>query len=268
MPSLKEILKEVTAQIKISRDMPEDFDEIQLTPEQIEAAIFNERIRLYVEAKDIQKKKLKQLDYEFARRPFTAEELKEYVLKKNPTFKVDEVVRPLFDLLCFYFTNDSRFESAGYSLNKGLALAGVPGCGKTELLKLFQFNKVSGFHLININEINLDCIKEGIERYEFYCGYVPGWNHLQKYFYAQNVGWAFDDIGLEDLVADYGNKAFVFSKIIQNRYANKDKCSFRSMHITTMLTPDQLEAKYGAFIRSRFREMFNYLHYQGEDRRK
>lgn len=248
--------------------MPEDFKEVQLSEEQLQQLIYEERCKLYFELKDQQNAIAKRLEREYLMKPFSAEELKHYILSKNPKFVVDSNVEELFNLLCYYFTNDKRFEDAGYSLSKGIAISGVPGCGKTELLKLFQKNKVAGFLMININDIVVDCINYGIERYKLYCGYVPGWSNLPAYFFQQNIGWMVDDIGLEEMINDYGNKAFVFSKIIQHRYSKKEVLPFRSLHITTMLTPDQLEHKYGAFVRSRFREMFNYFHYKGEDRRR
>jgi DNA replication protein DnaC len=80
--------------------------------------------------------------------------------------------------------------------------------------------------------------------------------------------WAIDDVGLEEPVNDYGNKAFVFSKIIQERYANKHLMQYYPLHITSMLTAEQIGEKYGDFVRSRMREQFNTIQYKGKDRRK
>ena len=82
------------------------------------------------------------------------------------------------------------------------------------------------------------------------------------------VVWGIDDIGLEEHLNDYGNKAFVFSKIIQERSSNKHLLQYYPLHVTTMLTPKQLEEKYGGFIWSRINEQFNIIMYSGPDRRK
>ena len=99
--------------------MPEDFNEVQLSNEYIEQLVFDERCRIYFELKDKQAAITKQLEREYLIKPFSAEELKKYILANNPKFVVDSTVEELFNLLCYYFTNDKRFEDAGYSLEKG-----------------------------------------------------------------------------------------------------------------------------------------------------
>ena len=56
---------------------------------------------------------------------------------------------------------------------------GEPGCGKTELLRLFQFNKVMGYHLTSINLINLK--KRNFKKSKtfgtnFFCIFVLSYN--------------------------------------------------------------------------------------------
>jgi DNA replication protein DnaC len=269
--TIGEILKkQFMAVMQTKADMPKDFDEVQLTDDQIEELIYQERLRIYFDAKKVQEKNLNSNEKLEAKRPFTTEELKAFILNNNPNFKVDDTVKDLFELLCLYFSRNKEFESKGegFSLYKGLAITGLPGCGKTELLSLFQTNKRQSFYLVNINKINQDCKENGIDCFKRYVQEVPGWGHSKEYFYQEQVTWGIDDIGLEEPVNDYGNKAYVFSKIIQERYSNKHLMQYYPLHITTMLTADQIGEKYGTFIRSRLREMFNYIEYKGTDRRK
>ena len=97
---------------------------------------------------------------------------------------------------------------------------------------------------------------------------VPAWDNTPNFFIQKAIGWAIDDIGRESMVFDFGNKSDVVSKIIRTRYANKNKITFSSLHLTTNLTAAEIEIRDDYAIKSRFREMFNYIVLEGNDRRK
>ena len=248
--------------------MPEDFDQIQLTPEEQEYVIWDARCAKYFEWKEEQKKRLRMDSLKNALIPFTTEQIKSFVLDKNPNHRVDSQIEQVFTLLCQYFANDPQFEKSGYSLSKGLLLSGPVGVGKTELLKLFTKNKKQSFHLISVYEIEESCKSRGVDFFKTYTGYVPGWGGTEKHFYQNNIGWAFDDVGRESVVFDFGNKSDIISKLIQVRYLNKEKIPFNTLHMTTNLTPDEIEKRYDYAVKSRLREMFNYIQVKGSDRRK
>lgn len=245
--------------------MPKDFDEIQLTQEEHDLAIFEARCAKYWKWKDQKDREDAIREKEEARRPFSAEELQDYVLKQNPWFKVDDQVRPLFELLSYYFSGDRRFEQNGFSLSKGICLCGPVGVGKTELLNIFRINKRQCFHMVSVFDIET-ALQKNLEQINAYCGPVPGWGHNRKFFHQPEIGWAFDDVGRESIIFDFGNKVDAISKILQLRYAYK--VPFTGLHITTNKTPGELEKRYDEAVRSRLREMFNYIQYAGTDRRK
>ena len=170
--------------------------------------------------------------------------------------------------MCQYFANDPAFEKTGYNLTKGLLLSGCVGVGKTDLLQLFRKNKRQCFHLISVLEMETNCQKHGVTFIDTYTTMVPGWGNTPNFFFQKAIGWAIDDIGRESMVFDFGNKSDVVSKIIQTRYANKHKVTFSSLHLTTNLTAAEIESRYDYAIKSRLREMFNYIVLEGEDRRK
>ena len=253
--------------------MPKDFDEIQLTQEQIDDLIYEQRCNFYFEAKKIQAKNITANERIEAKRQFTAEELSDFILKENPSLKLDEYSKPIFEMFCFYFSRDKRFEECGegFSLYKSIALVGSPGRGKTTIMEAFQRNKRQCFYLIDMNRVQEDCrnkAQDNIDYYKTFTSQVPGWGYNKNYFYQEQLCWCIDDIGKEEVLNDYGNKAYVFSKIIQFRSSNKQLLQYFPMHITSMLTADQIEAKYGEFVRSRMREQFNWIQYDGVDRRK
>ena len=262
--SKQNLLSKVEKRILI---MPPDFNEISLTPEEQEYAIYDARCEKYFVEKERKEKAKKAKEFMECMTPFTTPELGEYVLEHNPKFKVDQENEKLFWLLCQYFTNDPLFENAGFSLSKGILLSGPVGVGKTELLKIFSKNKRQCFHLISVFEIEAFCQKHGVENFETYTGMVPGWGSTIDFFFQKSIGWAFDDIGRESVVFDFGNKSDVVSKILQTRYTKKNTISFNSLHLTTNLTTAELESRYDYAVKSRLREMFNYIPMEGKDRR-
>lgn len=255
--------------------MPPDFDEVQLTEPQTEELIYQERLRIYFEVKADIAKNITFNEKIDSKKLMTAAELSEKILALHPEFILDEYSKPIFDLLCLYFSRDKKFEEygEGFSLYKGLALAGNPGRGKTKLMEMFQLNKRQCYLLIDMNKVQEDCAAnlEETKKFDFYKTFtsqVPGWGGTKRYFYQDYVTWGIDDIGKEELLLSYGNKSFVFSKIIEFRSANKHLLQYYPLHITTMLTAEQIGKKYGDFVRSRMREQFNWIDLKGEDRRK
>jgi DNA replication protein DnaC len=247
--------------------MPPDFEEIQLTEEEMNYAIYDARCEKYFEEKARKEKQAKAQLLLDCLKPFTTNELKEFVLKNNPHYRVDQQSEKVFHLLCQYFTNDPAFENSGFSLTKGILLTGPVGVGKTELLRIFTKNKRQCFHLVSVYEIEAACQQHGVEYFQTFIGMVPGWGNTAKCFYQKSIGWAFDDLGRESVVFDFGNKSDVISKIIQTRYLGKNQIPFSCLHLTTNLTPAEIENRYDYAVKSRLREMFNYIQVEGNDRR-
>lgn len=248
--------------------MPADFDQVTLTKEEEEYAIWDARCAKYFELKAQEEKRIKAKELQDAVRPFTSTELRDFILANNPHFQVDDQAREVFELLTQYFSEDPAFEKEGRSLKKGLLLSGPVGVGKTELLKIFRRNKRQCFHLVSVFDLESSCQENGVDYFRTYTGYVPGWGGNKNCFFQRNIGWAFDDAGRESVVFDFGNKSDILSKIIQTRYLAKENIPFHSLHLTTNLTPDEMEARYDYAVRSRLREMFNYITVKGRDRRK
>lgn len=265
MDQLKNLLPQVKKPGIVN--MPPDFDEVQLTDEEKEIALFDARWEKYYAQKERKESERKQQQFLDIMKPFTTDQLRKYILDNNPHFEIDSQCEKVFHLLCQYFANDPEFEQSGFKLSKGIMLTGPVGVGKTELLRVFTKNKRQCFHLISVYEIEAACLKNGVEFYQSYVDMVPGWGNTAKCFYQKGIGWAFDDIGRESVVFDFGNKSDVVSKIIQTRYLNKHKLQFNTLHLTTNLTPADIESRYDYAVKSRLREMFNYITVEGKDRR-
>ncbi len=211
-------------------------------------------------------------------RPWTAAETYEVAvieLKKRITgFVIDKDNENVLRQLSYYFSGDERFETGGMSLKKGLILSGSVGTGKTEIMRAFSKNKRQCFYLESANNMERLIKNKGAEYWQTYTGFAPVSSMNANYFFQQNIGWCFDDVGTEEVVVDYGNRLDFIAKLIEERYFRKDKIPFSSLHLTTNLDPTGLIARYGAEnaqmdrFRSRIREMFNVIYLVGNDRRK
>lgn len=188
-------------------------------------------------------------------------------------FKIDDESQPLFDLLCMYFANDSRFvtmaEKYGIenpALNKGLCLAGNFGVGKTWLMKLFCRNQRQVFHLVSAKVIANTFETSGEDGIEIFIKPQKNPVNDASSFYQTFAGLCIDDLGTEDVKTHYGNRKNVVGDLIELRYSNK--ATGPLLHATTNLTSDQLSEFYGGRIRSRLREIVNWIELPGNDKRK
>jgi len=143
--------------------MPPDFDEIALTEEETNYAIYDARCTKYYEEKERKEKQQKAKLLLDCLTPFTCSQLKEYVLQNNPQFRIDGQSEKVFNLLCQYFANDPAFQKSGYSLAKGIMLTGPVGVGKTELLRVFSKNKRQCFHLVSDSKLKPPAISKALK---------------------------------------------------------------------------------------------------------
>lgn len=203
---------------------------------------------------------------------YTAEEIYG-IIERHPRLKIDQFNRRIIKLMCLYFTKDNRCEEYGIDINKGLFLYGGTGVGKTTLMEFFRKNENHCFS-----------VKPCIEIAREYARHMDddkpkGWDIVPMYennrdivpsaanFGHSKSGFCFDDLGQEPETKSFGEYTRIMAPIIEGRYNKK---RFNSTHITTNITPDQIEEAYGKRVRSRMAEMFNILVFPSDapDRRK
>jgi predicted ATPase len=195
------------------------------------------------------------------------------IFPKETPFVLDHNNNFLFDLLCYYFSEDERFlamaEAAGVSspsLGKGIMLAGNFGVGKTWLMKLFMKNQRQTFFMRNAKQIADEYEKDGVEAASRYESRFKNPVNDRSVLLQPFSGLCIDDIGAEDPKKHYGNSRNVIGDLIELRYSKGEVGVW--LHATTNLTGDQIEQYYGGRVRSRMREIFNFFELAGNDRRK
>lgn len=259
-----------------------DYSHITLTPEET-----TEILRLGRKMKDA---KLKAEEYaERLRQPvvypkLTAEQLLAKVIanaqQNYSPFELDEYNSDLFEALSWYFTADLRFENSFTvgaddkgqpifgKLDKGLVLYGPIGCGKTTILELFHRNSRQSFMIATcrmvVEDYNIQG-PEGLLKYK-----SPHHTNSRDLYLGQTqLGIVFDDLGTEIEGSHFGKKLNVMQDILLSRYENPDTRGPMT-HITTNITPKTIQEFYDARLRSRMREMFNWIEFDpaSPDRRK
>jgi DNA replication protein DnaC len=188
-------------------------------------------------------------------------------------FILDKVNTPVFDLLCYYFTEDPLFiEKAkelkvnNPSLKKGILLAGNYGVGKTWLMSLFRKNNRQVYHVEHAKPIAKAFHANGEEAIQKHYTLIKNAIFDPTVLYQQYSGLCIEDIGREDIKNNYGNRTNVIGDIMEQRYINK--CMGVYFHATTNFTVEQLEQFYGGMVVDRFRECLNLIELKGESRRK
>lgn len=193
---------------------------------------------------------------------FTAEEYGEFVMKRikgiSPNFVIDKWNKKIFSILCFYFTGDNCFEDLGFSFEKGIAIQGPIGCGKTTLLRAFNINPTNSYTTVHCRAVADEYTHKEFGGQPIVIKYSQLVTVQPKEYWGQDrVGRFFDDLGTEDISKHFGNSKNVMEAIIEYRYFNQELKA--KTHITTNLSAEQIEEIYGQRVRSRCREMFNFL---------
>lgn len=175
-----------------------------------------------------------------------------------------------YNLLKQYFTKDPQFNNSniGRSLNKGLWLIGPIGCGKTTLMKAFDRNPYQSYATVSCISIADKYAQKGMEGvYKYFDTVKNNFPHL--YYGSAQLGWMFDDIGVEENKKHFGDELNVMADILQ-RWYDKIGIGFNKIHATTNLTVEATEKRYGSRVRSRLRQMFNIIEFDSsiQDKRK
>ncbi len=213
-------------------------------------------------------------------RSYNAAELKNFLEHSRTAtgkpFKIDNDNEELINRLCLYFAKDPRFnEIPGMSLDKGIALLGNVGVGKSHLMTFFMQNQHQSYVMMNCRQIEGRwCDEASLGKDRPRVGVIDRYSHFlqgsvnSNYFGHEELGICFDDLGTETSPSkSYGEEKHVLAEIIMNRYENK--LPYNYTHFTVNLNPKEIEQKYGTRVRDRMREMCNqiFFHKDAKSRR-
>jgi hypothetical protein len=191
------------------------------------------------------------------------------VLSPEREFKIDAENEEHIKSLILYFMGSAEFEKEKYSLYRGNCLRGNVGTGKSMLMRIFSqkgdlnFTQERNFKTVSCIKIYSDFCRNGFGTLEQYVHF----NILEEKSIINT--YCFDDFGEEKEPANYYGKDAIniMEYILLSRYDNWQS-NYQITHLTTNLTPKQIEDKYGERVRSRISEMCNEYIFDGHDRRR
>lgn len=156
----------------------------------------------------------------------------------------------LITALCFFLSNDSRFETElGFSFTKGLLIRGTAGLGKTYIPKCLSTNELRPISVFSMIEISEEAKDEG----DYDLKFTPGIIYI-------------DDVGSEEpTVKHFGTTINWFKSFIEKIYLNTTV--FNKLIISTNINFAEIENRYGFRVRSRMKDMFNIIDVTGTDMR-
>lgn len=190
----------------------------------------------------------------------------EFYYKKtfSKSFEYNEENTEIMDLIFMYFARDKAFElqHESYSLDKGLALIGGCGSGKTTIMQTFSllgqdfFKKHQSllffFKMSSCNKLSIEYQSDEQKR------------DLTNYIYGIRC---FDDLGSEKNV--FGDKNLMEQIMEQRYYEQFTQRKLNSKtHFTTNLSIKELKERYGDRVQDRLKEQCNFIIFKGKSFRK
>lgn len=169
-------------------------------------------------------------------------------------FEYDRYVTPIAHYLWLYTVRHTDFPD---NLNKGIALIGPFGCGKSLFME--AYTRLINYHILN-DELRIPSYEFHTSRYLFNRVQEKGIEHFER------VPMVIDEIGREIKVAkSWGTESLPLVDLLFERHRRGSVT-----HITANFGWEELAQvdMYGPMLGDRFKEMFNFVYMDGNSRRK
>lgn len=187
------------------------------------------------------------------------------LLKIEPSFDPAKANRDVLNSIFAWIWKCDKMNTLGLDYNKGFFLYGPLGLGKSmTLLAMRQYmNSVAARHEHMRGDYRLKAWwKTASELANIYA--AEGQPALIQYTDPE-INLVIDEFGREpNPASNYGTKMNVLQFVLQLRY---DHRRTSVTHITTNMSLEDIEPKYGDYVADRCKEMFNFIEFSGRSLR-
>ena len=202
---------------------------------------------------------------------------KDIPISDLPRFTVNDANRSVIANLTNYAL---RANSPDVDLKKGFMLRGLPGGGKTFLVKLFadaNGERHNGQSVHGLNDLRGIGWGDGIHFGMYTIPNIHSCVTIHHQFrrdgekaldpFLAHKPMLFDDLGNEESSASrYGNRINVMESIICQRYDLFVNFGIKTYFTSNITDPKEIEEMYGIRVRDRLREMCNVWTYESNEK--
>ncbi|MDQ1855726.1 hypothetical protein [Chryseobacterium sp. WLY505] len=195
----------------------------------------------------------------------------------------------VYTLIAYFLKRRSFFNSpllnkiSVPSFDKGIAIIGEPGIGKTAILRtfyeIFKYGSENPLYVKDIEDTDqllrrydlrfkYNSVDEVVKHFEAANRHSKDADrdyHLSLFYKRYELGFnAFDDLLSEDMAKNYGS-VDIMKKVLSERYVKKSQTILTLNYYgeTVVSTLEEYKARYGDRMYDRFFEMFNVIELQG-----
>lgn len=154
----------------------------------------------------------------------------------------------LYKLLIYAIEDEKIMNRLELDPKKGILLMGEPNSGKTAMMRLvkpfFLHKKI--YEIKTCRALSQEFSLKGYEM-------------MTPLLSANAKTLVLDNLGTESTAKHYGQSCDVIHNIVEHFYEQRHDLTYPRLHITTTLSPSDIERKYGVGFRKMLTEMFNVI---------
>lgn len=154
----------------------------------------------------------------------------------------------LYQLLIYAIEDRNAVRNYDLDIHKGLLLMGAPSTGKTALMHLTKafYPRKKQYDIKTCRALSQEFMQKGFEA-------------LSPYESLTSRPICLDNLGKEHIARHYGYTCEVVNSIVESHYEQRMETNFPRLHITTSLSPTEIEDRYGGQFRRMLQQMFNVI---------